>query len=662
MSYLVLARKYRPRNFSEMVGQQHVVQALGNALTTQRLHHAYLFTGTRGVGKTTVSRILAKSLNCVGPDGQGGITATPCGVCHACTDIDSGRFVDYTELDAASNRGVDEVQGLLEQAVYKPVQGRFKVFMIDEVHMLTNTAFNAMLKTLEEPPEYLKFVLATTDPQKVPVTVLSRCLQFNLRPMAPETVLEHLTHVLQQENVPAETQALRLIARAARGSMRDALSLTDQAIAFAGAVSGGALQEAPVRQMLGSVDRSYTFRLIDALAAGDGRVVVETADELRRNGLSAASTLEEMAAVLQRMAVLQAVPGMASGAQLDDDTEVQEITRLAQTMAADDTQLLYSMCLHGRAELGLAPDEYAALTMVLLRLLAFKPQASGQARAAPAVEKKTPERPVSAQATEERRAALAPPPSLSVPALASPSAPPAAAERVLPPPVAKPAVAVSPAVAAPAPSAELPPWEEFAPADAEVAMPDDVPPMQFAEPAPLVQEPPASPEPFAAPVAVLAVPVRITPEPGERLQPRADSRVVAAANGGFRDTEEGAFWHATVQQLAEDGAIIALVRELALQSQLVARDGGHWLLRVERESLNQPSARERLRAALEAAGLARQIGVEVGVVSDSPARRNAAAAAERLRQAEEIVQNDTFVRSMVHDFGAKIVPGSIQPL
>jgi DNA polymerase III subunit gamma/tau len=209
MSYLVLARKYRPRNFLEMVGQDHVVRALSNALETQRLHHAYLFTGTRGVGKTTVSRILAKSLNCQGPDGNGGITASPCGVCQACTDIDSGRFVDYTELDAASNRGVDEVQALLEQAVYKPVQGRFKVFMIDEVHMLTGHAFNAMLKTLEEPPEYLKFVLATTDPQKVPVTVLSRCLQFNLRPMAPETIREHLTRVLQAEGISAEVQALR---------------------------------------------------------------------------------------------------------------------------------------------------------------------------------------------------------------------------------------------------------------------------------------------------------------------------------------------------------------------------------------------------------------------------------------------------------------------
>src|SRR3954466_6527067 len=365
MSYVVLARKYRPRTFSQMVGQEHVVQALSNALDQQRLHHAYLFTGTRGVGKATVSRILAKSLNCQGPDGNGGITAPPCGVCQACMDIDSGRFVDYTELDAASNRGVDEVQSLLERAAYKPVQGRFKVFMIDEVHMLSGHAFNAMLKTLEEPPEYLKFVLATTDPQKVPVTVLSRCLQFNLRPMAPETVQEHLATVLAAEAVPADAQALRLLSRAARGSMRDALSLTDQAIAF----GAGQLQEPAVRQMLGSVDRSHVFRLIEALAADDGKSVVETSEALRVHGLSAAAALEEMSMVLQRMAVLQAVPQAADAS----DDEAAMIARLADLMPADETQLLYSMCLHGRQELGLAPDEYAALTMVLLRLLAFKP-------------------------------------------------------------------------------------------------------------------------------------------------------------------------------------------------------------------------------------------------------------------------------------------------
>ena len=363
MSYLVLARKYRPKTFEQLVGQSHVVQALTNALRTQRLHHAYLFTGTRGVGKTTVSRILAKSLNC-----ETGITAEPCGVCAACTDIDAGHFVDYTELDAASNRSVDEIQQLLEQAVYKPVQGRFKVFMIDEVHMLSGHAFNAMLKTLEEPPEYLKFVLATTDPHKVPVTVLSRCLQLNLRPMAAQTIVEHLEHVLGDETISADVQALRLIARAARGSMRDALSLTDQAIAF----GNGTLVESSVRDMLGSVDRSHVFTMIEALANSDGLAVVNTCDDMRQMGLSASSLLEEMCMVLQRMAVQQTVPS-ASDTSSDPDPDALRIAQLALLMPADETQLLYSMCLHGRTELGLASDEFAALIMVLLRLFAFKP-------------------------------------------------------------------------------------------------------------------------------------------------------------------------------------------------------------------------------------------------------------------------------------------------
>ena len=446
MSYLVLARKYRPKNFSEMVGQSHVVQALGNALSTQRLHHAYLFTGTRGVGKTTVSRILAKSLNCTGPDGQGDITATPCGVCQACMDIDSGRFVDYTELDAASNRGVDEIAQLLEQAVYKPVIGRFKVFMIDEVHMLTNTAFNAMLKTLEEPPAYLKFVLATTDPQKVPATVLSRCLQFNLRPMAPETILEHLVQVLAAESVPAEPQALRLLARAARGSMRDALSLTDQAIAF----GSGSLAEAGVRQMLGSVDRSYVYQLLDALARGDGKSIVELSEILRLNGFSAASTLEEMTTVLQRMAVLQAVPG-AGAADDATDPDIAETARLAQLLPADETQLLYSLCLHGRGELGLAPDEYAALTMVLLRLLPFKRPATGAASAGGAAEppkKPQAESPAPA-AAPAARPALAPTPA------------PAPASVIAPAPVPAPASAGS--VLAPAAGLQAPRVEADSP-------------------------------------------------------------------------------------------------------------------------------------------------------------------------------------------------------
>ncbi|MFN4362059.1 MAG: DNA polymerase III subunit gamma/tau [Hylemonella sp.] len=620
MSYLVLARKYRPKSFTEMVGQEHVVRALGNALQTQRLHHAYLFTGTRGVGKTTVSRILAKSLNCVGADGQGGITDQPCGVCQACTDIDSGRFVDYTELDAASNRGVDEVQSLLEQAVYKPVQGRFKVFMIDEVHMLSNTAFNAMLKTLEEPPEYLKFVLATTDPQKVPVTVLSRCLQFNLRPMAPETVLEHLTKVLAAENVPAEPGALRLLARAARGSMRDALSLTDQAIAF----GSGQLEEATVRQMLGSVDRSHVYTLIDALARGDGKTVVDTSETLRVNGLSAASTLEEMSVVLQRMAVLQAVPGSADAS----DPEAAEMARLAALLPADETQLLYSLCLHGRGELGLAPDEYAALTMVLLRLLAFKPGAMPSGGAS---EKKTLKSPESAPARPQpvMAAAQAATPVHAVRSVASMPAVPA-------PPVAARPIA---APAAPRATGAMPPGQVL-------SVVDDEHPVQPARPV------------TAMPAAqVVAVPVRVPAES------RADAPAPGAGQGSpLVPTEEGGYWHQVVRGLIASESITALVRELALQSQLVARDADQWLLRVERESLNSASSRERLQAALQAAGHGVTLAVEIGRVSDSPARRNAAIAEEKQLAAEKLIHEDPFVQAMMRDFGAKIVPGSIKPI
>lgn len=586
MSYVVLARKYRPRNFAEMVGQEHVVQALSNALTSQRLHHAYLFTGTRGVGKTTVSRILAKSLNCLGTDGQGGITAEPCGVCQACRDIDAGRFVDYTELDAASNRGVDEVQSLLEQAVYKPVQGRFKVFMIDEVHMLTNTAFNAMLKTLEEPPEYLKFVLATTDPQKVPVTVLSRCLQFNLRPMAPETVHEHLQRVLMAESVSADAQALRLLSRAARGSMRDALSLTDQAIAF----GGGQLQEGAVRQMLGAVDRSHVLRLIDGLARADGAAVVETVDVMRVNGLNAAAALEEMTGILQRMAVLQAVPRHSATAEEDPDgTEIQ---RLATVMSADEVQLLYSLCLHGRAELGLAPDEYAALVMVLLRLLAFKP-----AVATGAQEKKT----------------------LNEAPLGVPS-PVSSVENARPP------------------LPDMPDVDEV----------DDAPPWV---------EQSVSP---AQARRVVAIPVRDPGPSSVRLDVRRDIGTTGVDGTRLQVTPEGGFWHETVQALIKAETITALVRELALQSQLLKRTEDSWVLRIERESLAQGNTRERLMAALSSAGYPVRLEIESGSVTDSPALRAAAEAARRQREAEELLLNDPFVQTMMRDFGGKIVPGTLK--
>ena len=369
MSYQVLARKWRPRDFTTLVGQEHVVRALTHALEQQRLHHAYLFTGTRGVGKTTLSRILAKSLNCVGADGQGGITAQPCGVCRACTEIDAGRFVDYIEMDAASNRGVDEMAQLLDRAVYAPTVGRFKVYMIDEVHMLTNHAFNAMLKTLEEPPEHVKFILATTDPQKIPVTVLSRCLQFNLKQMPPGHIVSHLERILGEEHIAHEANALRLLAAAAQGSMRDALSLTDQAIAY----SAGEVSEAAVRGMLGAIDQSYLVRLLDALADENGAALVEIADEMAGRSLSFSGALQDLASLLQKIALAQVVPAAVQ----DDWPEADDVRRLAARFDAQSVQLFYQFANLGRSELALAPDEYAGFTMTLLRMLAFQPGQSG---------------------------------------------------------------------------------------------------------------------------------------------------------------------------------------------------------------------------------------------------------------------------------------------
>lgn len=362
MTYLVLARKYRPRSFDTLIGQDHVVRALTHALDTQRLHHAWLFTGTRGVGKTTLSRILAKSLNC-----ETGITSRPCGVCQACRDIDAGRFVDYVELDAASNRGVDEMTQLLEQAVYAPSVGRFKVYMIDEVHMLTGHAFNAMLKTLEEPPAHVKFIIATTDPQKIPVTVLSRCLQFNLKQMPPDAIVGHLGQVLQEEEIPCEAPALRLIAQAAAGSMRDALSLTDQAIAY----SAGSVTEEAVRGMLGTIDQRHLVRLLQALGQGQAATVIGVADELSARGLSFSGALADLSSMLSRIAIARRVPGALDAS----DPLAADIAALAGQLHPDTVQLFYSVAVHSRQELTLAPDEYAGFVMACLRMLALVSEA-----------------------------------------------------------------------------------------------------------------------------------------------------------------------------------------------------------------------------------------------------------------------------------------------
>jgi DNA polymerase-3 subunit gamma/tau len=617
MSYQVLARKYRPQRFDQLVGQEHVVQALANALTQGRLHHAYLFTGTRGVGKTTVSRILAKSLNCTGADGQGGITAEPCGVCPSCRDIDAGRFVDYVELDAASNRGVEEISQLLDQSVYKPVVGRFKVYMIDEVHMLSNTAFNAMLKTLEEPPDYLKFVLATTDPQKVPVTVLSRCLQFNLRPMAAPDVQSHLGQVLQAEAVPAEAGALRLLARAARGSMRDGLSLADQAIAF----GAGSLTEAGVRQMLGSVDRSHVVGIVDALASSSGEAVVAQADGLRSLGLSAAGTLEDLASLMQQIALAQAAPGALD----DTDPEVAEVRRLATLLPADEVQLIYSMALHGRQELHLAPDEYAGLLMVLLRMLSFRP-AGAPSRAAP------------------KTAPLVRPPAVAKAVVTVP----------LPSLAAEPKPVVKAQVQAPI-RVDTPPTPAPAPAPA-------IAPRPAGEPAKLSER--LRPRPVEAPPDMdeAGAPPDDAPPPWleaeDAASMAAEPALAPARSIELVETPEGSRWQARIQPLG----LTAMVRELALQAQCLGQtevDGRVcWRLRVERESLRATALVAKLEAALDA-----KLDIEPGVAVDSMSLRAQAAAVAQQKAAEALAAGHPTTQRLLQQFkSARILPGSVQPL
>ena len=401
MSHQALARRWRPRDFPSLVGQAPVVKALTHALSTQRLHHAYLLTGTRGVGKTTIARILAKALNC-----EQGVSAQPCGKCSACVGIDAGRYVDYIEMDAASNRGVDEMTQVLEQALYAPSAGRYKVYVIDEVHMLSNHAFNAMLKTLEEPPAHVIFVLATTDPQKVPVTVLSRCLQFNLRNMVPAAIVEHLRFILRQEKIEFDEPGLRAIALAARGSMRDALSLLDQAIAF----GGGKVAAATVRDMLGAADSAELGRIVDALIAGDAAAMVGLADDIVASNVAPQTLLHELAALFQQIAVAQA------GVVNDDDSDVVPLREYAAAMRAEDIQVYYQIALYSARDLQYAVDPSSGLTMALLRLIAFAP-----------------------------RAAAMPPRALRVSAKAAPSAPMAMAVTSMQNP-ASPAVAIATAV------------------------------------------------------------------------------------------------------------------------------------------------------------------------------------------------------------------------
>ena len=371
MSHQVLARKWRPRNFADVVGQEHVVRALTNALESGRIHHAYLFTGTRGVGKTTLARILAKALNCLGADGRGGMTSTPCGACQACMDIDAGRFIDLLEVDAATNTKVDEMRELLETAQYAPVSGRYKVYIIDEVHMLSKSAFNAMLKTLEEPPAHVEFILATTDPQKLPITVLSRCLQFNLKNLSPMLLAGHLAHILQIEKVPFEVPALEMIGRAGEGSARDALSLLDQAIAD----GAGEVKTDQVAAMLGVLDQTYLFSILSCLANADAKALLAEISGLGGRNVSFELTLKDLASILARVALVQ-----SAGPDAVEGPDAPKIAAIAAQLTTDDVQLFYQIALLGRRDLALAPDEQSGATMTLLRMLAFKKNASSLER------------------------------------------------------------------------------------------------------------------------------------------------------------------------------------------------------------------------------------------------------------------------------------------
>ncbi len=619
MSYLVLARKWRPRSFDTLVGQDHVVRALTHALTTQRLHHAWLFTGTRGVGKTTLSRILAKSLNC-----ETGITATPCGVCQACTEIDQGRFVDYLELDAASNRGVDEMTQLLEQAVYSPSAGRFKVYMIDEVHMLTGHAFNAMLKTLEEPPAHVKFILATTDPQKIPVTVLSRCLQFNLKQMPGEAIVGHLENVLAQEQIPFEVPALRLLGQAAAGSMRDALSLTDQAIAY----SASNLTEESVRGMLGTIDQRHLVRLLDALQSGQASAVLEIADELSTRGLSYRAALADLAVLLSRIAIAQRV----SAAVDEADPVALDIRRFATSLHPDVVQLFYTVAVHSRSELAIAPDEYAGFVMACLRMLSLG-GTPGLAMPAPEASAQV------ASTTAPTKAAAAAPATVpaSVPAPAPAPAPAPSTTSATP----KVAVSAQPTLK-PKPLPESTPEPELD--TALDAAPDDDFDFQSSD----------EQDEYTLTAADFE---KMHAADAQGLNQVAITSPKASASIGTVVLPEP--WAAFAAKLPLSG----LAEQLARQSECVAIAKQQMTLRVPSKALSEGLPVERLRTALnDYFGFEIELLFEIGAGEGSSAHALDLVAQQARQEAAELaIEQDPFVRALIQDFGAKVVTGSIRP-
>ncbi len=586
MTYQALARKWRPRTFAELSGQEHVVRALSNALTRNRLHHAYLLTGTRGVGKTTIARILAKSLNCVN-----GVTATPCGTCAACMDIDSGRFVDLLELDAASNTGIDNMREILDNARYAPTAGRYKVYLIDEVHMLSKSAFNSMLKTLEEPPEHVKFVLATTDPQKIPVTVLSRCLQFNLKQLPAATIVERLRGILAAEEIGADDAALALVARAAQGSMRDALSLLDQAIAY----GGGDVREEVVRSMLGAVDTEHAYRIVDALLARDGTALLAEADAMAMRNVTFTSALEELASLFHRIAIVQAVP------DADPGDQGERIVAYAAGMTPEEVQLAYQICVQGRADLALTPDEAMGFSMTLLRLLAFEPGTLGDAQGGPQTTSRSIDRP--APAADRSRVVSA----SAVPA--KPATPPART------------------------------------ASASAVTADAQPPATA----------PAGAAPVATRVASVAPAADAATEndgPGHPVEAAAPVRALPA---------DPQAWMTLVATLKLPG----LAGQLAAQSEWRRTEGRELVLAVpeaQRHLTDRPYA-DKLRAALETAlaGRVRLSFETIAAAESSLAAQERRDRAEQKAKTEAAFRDEPFVRDVLSRFDARIRPDSVKP-
>jgi len=665
MSYQVLARKWRPRSFREMVGQTHVLKALINALDNQRLHHAYLFTGTRGVGKTTIARIIAKCLNC-----ETGVSSTPCGQCSVCREIDEGRFVDLIEVDAASRTKVEDTRELLDNVQYAPSRGRYKVYLIDEVHMLSSHSFNALLKTLEEPPPHVKFLLATTDPQKLPVTILSRCLQFSLKNMPPERVVEHLTHVLGVENVPFEEDALWLLGRAADGSMRDAMSLTDQAIAF----GEGKVLAADVRAMLGTLDHGQVYGVLQALLEGDARALLEAVRHLAEQGPDWAGVLAEMLNVLHRVAIAQALPEAVDNGQGDRD----RVLALAQALPAEDVQFYYQMGLIGRRDLPLAPDPRSGFEMVLLRMLAFRPADTGDA-----------------PRTSLKNLGISPATADSKPAAVAGTAAPGVSPVSAPAPVA-PAAAVAPApvvIASPAESAatvapELPAvaTSPAAPAQEQAVPVIDVPWNEPPEVPPVAVEANAIlPEPaLDGPPDHVAAVVQVE-EPDDDEPPLTDEdyfEVENQAEAYFEELQQDETDQQEVEPLPAVEPATGLAAEwlelylklglsgltgsIAANCTLISVEGDRWLMHLDpaQSALFNPTQQRRLNDALnQYHGRTLQLDIVLQKPEqETPAQAAQRRRAERQRAAEQSIHADPLVQQLMQQFAAVIREGTIEPV